>query len=283
MSGQHPFDADTAVTLVDGDVPPVHPVATFATTVSDRWGLMRAGGFANGGYVLATCLRAAAARMPHPDPIAVSATYLSRVRFGPALIDVETLREGRRMSSAEIRLRQDKERVRVVATFGDLASADGTTDLRNRAPELPPPDECVAVQSEVMPGFTLGQRVQYRYRDLPGWLSGEPSGDLTAEFWMRLAPGPDGSLRDADPIALAGLVDMATPPVIDLGETGSTTIELSVHVRGRPAPGWLACRVATRHVIAGYHEEDFEIWDGSGSLVAQSRQLAVLPSRRVAR
>jgi acyl-CoA thioesterase len=86
--------------------------------------------------------------------------------------------------------------------------------------------------------------------------------------------------RAADPLALAALVDMAMPPVIDLGEAGSTTIELSVHVRGVPAPGWLACRASTRHVIDGFHDEDFEIWDSTGRLVAQSRQLALLPTRR---
>jgi acyl-CoA thioesterase len=47
-----------------------------------------------------------------------------------------------------------------------------------------------------------------------------------------------------------------------------------------PALGWLACRASTRHLIDGYHDEDFEIWDSTGRLVAQSRQLAVLASRR---
>jgi hypothetical protein len=53
-----------------------------------------------------------------------------------------------------------------------------------------------------------------------------------------------------------------------------------VHVRARPVPGWLACRVSTRFVIDGYQEEDVEIWDSAGRPVAQSRQLALLPSPR---
>ncbi len=65
--------------------------------------------------------------------------------------------------------------------------------------------------------------------------------------------------------------------ILDLGEVGSATVELTVHVRARPAPGWLACRSTTRFVAGGFHEEDFEIWDGAGVLVAQSRQLALLP------
>jgi acyl-CoA thioesterase len=77
-------------------------------------------------------------------------------------------------------------------------------------------------------------------------------------------------------VLLAARPDLP-PPVLELGETGSATIELTVHLRAHPAPGWLACRVATRFVIGGYHEEDFEIWDSTGALVAQSRQLALLP------
>ena len=41
-------------------------------------------------------------------------------------------------------------------------------------------------------------------------------------------------------------------------------------MRARPAPGWLARRVTTRHVSGGYHEEDFEIWASSRSSPASS-------------
>jgi hypothetical protein len=84
--------------------------------------------------------------------------------------------------------------------------------------------------------------------------------------------------RPPDTLALPSLVDAVWPAVLDIGARGSSTLELTVHVRARPAPGWLACRVVTRYVTTGYHEEDFEVWDSSGRLVAQSRQLAVLPT-----
>ena len=83
--------------------------------------------------------------------------------------------------------------------------------------------------------------------------------------------------RDADSRSLPALVDAAVPIVLDLGESGSATVELTAHVRARPARGWLACRSTTRFVAGGFREEDFEIWDSPGALVAQSRQLALLP------
>jgi acyl-CoA thioesterase len=275
MPQGHPFDVDTAVVARSAGV--------YDAVVSDRWGLLGAGGgFANGGYALAVCLQAMRIEAAHPDPIAVSATYLSRVRFGPAEVLVEPLRGGRRLSSVAGRLVQNgKERVRVVASFADLVTASGRTEVRNRPPDLPPPDRCMGLASrDEVPGFSLADRVEFRYVQLPGWRLGRPAGQLEDEFYMRFAPGDDGAVREPDTLALAALVDMATPPVIDLGEAGSTTIELSVHVRAIPAPGWLACRASTRHVIDGFHDEDFEIWDSAGQLVAQSRQLALLPTRR---
>jgi hypothetical protein len=71
----------------------------------------------------------------------------------------------------------------------------------------------------------------------------------------------------------------ALPPVtFDLGLFGwAPTIELTVHVRAVPAPGWLQVRHATRNLAGGLFEEDCEVWDEAGRLVAQSRQLARTP------
>ena len=55
------------------------------------------------------------------------------------------------------------------------------------------------------------------------------------------------------------------------------TLELTAHLRARPVPGWLRCVFTTRFVTGGFLEEDGELWDGTGRLVAQSRQLALVP------
>ncbi len=76
--------------------------------------------------------------------------------------------------------------------------------------------------------------------------------------------------------SLAFVVDCATPVVAELGRRTSSTVQLTVHLREHPAPGPLACRVRTRHLAHGLHEEDFDVWDSTGVLCAQSRQLALL-------
>ena len=114
-------------------------------------------------------------------------------------------------------------------------------------------------------------RVDYRLASRPGWVDGKPSGDPTVELWQRLADG-----REIDLPGLAFLCDAYAPPVLELGDLASMTVQLTVHMHRRPVPGWIATRLTTRHVINGYHEEDCELWDEDGNLVAQSRQLAIL-------
>jgi hypothetical protein len=60
-------------------------------------------------------------------------------------------------------------------------------------------------------------------------------------------------------------------------EGWAPTLELTAHVRAKPAPGWLRVRVSTRNFAGGLLEEDAEVWDSRGRLVAQSRQLARAP------
>jgi acyl-CoA thioesterase len=262
--GEFDFDADTR--LVPGSAD-----GTFQVEISDRWSGIAS---VNGGFLMATCLKALATAMPFPDPVTVSAFYLRPGGSGPAVITAELIRAGRTTSFGQASLLQaGKEVLRITAAFADLGAAPPKAALTPRytgaaPPGLPAPEECGRVEGIL--GISMARRFEYRASSVPGWITGKPSGEPFAEFWIRFADG-----RPADTLTLPFIVDACPPAVLELGMS-STTIELTVHVRARPAPGWLACRTSTRFVSGGYHEEDFEVWDCTGALVAQSRQLALV-------
>jgi len=260
--GEYAFDEDSRVEPgADGE---------YTAALTGRWNGTR--GAVNGGYLLATCTRALALSMPFPDPIVISGFFLRPGTAGAATIATSLLRGGRTTAFGEAVLTQEgKEVIRATAAFARLGQ-DGPVFLGAAPPDLPPPGECVRLPASG-PGMPrIAERIEFRRVELPGWFRGEPTGQPSSEFWMRFADG-----RDADLLALPLLVDANPPPVLELG-VSTTTIQLTVHLRAKPAPGWLACRATTRFVSGGYHEEDFEVWDSAGTLVAQSRQLdLVLP------
>ncbi len=107
-----------------------------------------------------------------------------------------------------------------------------------------------------------------------GFADGGGTGEPLMRGWFRL---PDG--EPVDTVALLCAVDAFPPTIFNarLPRTWTPTLELTAHVRARPEPGWLRCRFVTRFVTGGFLEEDGEVWDASGRLVAQSRQLALVP------
>jgi hypothetical protein len=106
------------------------------------------------------------------------------------------------------------------------------------------------------------------------FLAGRRSGTPLIRGWFRLP--------DDEPVtthALLCAVDAFPPTIfnVDLPIGWTPTVELTAHVRARPAPGWLAISASTRFVSGGFLEVDGEVWDSAGRLVAQSRQLALVP------
>ena len=239
----------------------------------------------NGGLLLAVmgnALRVAFAADEHPDPVAISAYYLSASRPGPAVVRTEVMRRGRSMTTGQVSLVQEQdgvavERVRALATYGDLGGLPDDVRTTAMPPEMPPPEQCISkdlAPPDFMEQASLLDRLDLRLDPAcVGWALGEPSGRGVLQGWLRMADG-----REPDPLLMLLAVDALPPVTFDLGMLGWTpTLELSVHVRAKPAPGWLAVTHRTRNFAGGLLEEDAEVWDSAGRLVAQSRQLARAP------
>ena len=227
----------------------------------------------HGGYLLSSVV-ARALDDTHPHPMAVSAHYLSSPVAGPADLDVERLRTGRRVASSRVRLSQDATiRVEALVTSGRYDADAEPFWVAGGPPELPPVEDCPRAPAERADGVTVGFLHHVDMRMDPatvGYASGAPAGRGENRAWLQRDDGGAPSVLD-----LLVFADALPPVTFDLGLTGWVpTVELTVLVRGLPAPGWIRAVQRARLLQDGWLDEECELWDSAGRLVAQARQLA---------
>ena len=226
----------------------------------------------HGGRLLEQVTEAGVALLDHPHPLAVSAHFLAAPRLGPAVVEREVLRAGRSVSTVHARLVQgDRTCLDAVVTAGRLDAPGPPAWLAGGPPQLPPVEDCLGGT----PGLGLSRNGLTEQLDVrldpaaAGWLIA-PTGVAEIRGYLRYANG-----REVDPLALVCLADALPPVTAALGIGGwAPTVELTVHVRALPAPGWLRVVQRAELVADGWLDETCEIWDSSDRLVAQGVQLA---------
>jgi acyl-CoA thioesterase len=232
-------------------------------------------GNAHGGYLMALAARAMAPD-DRPDPVTFTTHFLAPGRVGPVSIDAETVKAGRTYTTVRGVLASDRPLLATLGTFGDLSTPVNAPERVDAAPpELPPAEDCIRVTPSEA-GFPPPFMDKVDLRIHPGdanFGSGEPTGRPMFRGWFRLED------EDIDTIGLLLAVDSFPPTIFNahLPIAWTPTLELTAHIRARPVPGWLRCQFTTRFITGGTLEEDGEVWDCTGRLVAQSRQLALLP------
>lgn len=259
---------DDALALTDrGD-------GTYLGRLSDDWSIGEA---VNGGLLMALSTRAVTFAAPehHPHALTWSGLFLSPAAPGEVVVAPTILRAGRSMSTAEVTVRQgDSERFRALVTMGDVSSHTEPIRKQTPMPQIAAVQQCISADDAPPSALTKsGLLKRFDMRMDPatiGWALGQPSGNGEMRGWIRFADG-----READPLSVLTFLDAFPPVAFDLGSVGWVpTIEFTGYVRALPAPGWLAIRLRTSTVTGNLLEEDAEIWDSTGRLVGQSRQLA---------
>jgi acyl-CoA thioesterase len=260
------FDRDTAVAPA-GD-------GAWSATVSDQWAVPRG---PNGGYIAALILRTLEAQVGDPDraPRSLTLHYLRPPSPGPCVVEVAVERAGRTLTSLSARLVQD-DRTMVVALGAFAADFPTVADYATPGPRVALPDRLHVVPAgpDVPP---IAERTALAPVFGPEPMSGGDEALLGG--WLRLAQP-----RPADAAALAFYADAWFPsPFTRLtAPAPAPTIDLTIHFRTRlPHPGMapedpVLARFRSTTSHGGFFEEDGELWAPDGTLLAQSRQLALL-------
>lgn len=260
------FDRETEVQLLDQGA----DSSRYAGTLTSAWNI---GANPNGGYLLAVVLAAIRRTIPHQDPLSVTTHYLRPGTGGESFeVQVDVVRSGRALTTVRARLLQgNTAKIEVLAAFGSI-TADLGFDLPAvmLPPTIPPPEDCPARDGSAQGvDLAIDNRLDVRFAPpLPG---AAPRARM--DGWIRLADG-----RPPDTAVLPLFADGFPPsPFALLGRVGWVpTVELTVHVVRAPSPGWVQARFETDSLHLGRMIETGWLWDSSGALVAESRQLGLV-------
>lgn len=252
----------------------------------------------NGGYLAAIAARAL---QQHVAPTverqlrSLTCHFLRPAHEGEIELDVELLRAGSRFSTGRLTATQDgKQTFTALAAF----SADGLQGAATWSPAMPvvepaPPRDAERLElDEYTPGSgswlapleqapPIVRRVkiapQFGDRPFAGRELNPGEGPVTGG-WIEL-PEP----RPIDAVYIALLTDVWWPPAFEPLSSAAIapTIDLTIHVRAALPPAGLPDqpvlgRYSTTAAIDGLIEEDGLLFLGDGTLLAQSRQLALL-------
>lgn len=231
----------------------------------------------NGGYLLGMLGRAALAVSQHPHVIAASAHYVRSPEPGPVVIDAALLRGGRSASQVSARMSQDgKACIEALITTSELdENSKPYWDAGAPRPGDASWDDCVPLPGIGPGGFPVAIMEQVEVRLDPrslGFAAGQPSGRGELHGWLALPHD-----EPFDPVSLIYATDSYPPATFDVEISGWVpTLELTVYVRALPAPGPVRVLQRAQLVDGQRVDEECHVWDQTGRLVAQGRQLAAI-------
>lgn len=236
--------------------------------VSDHWSI---NGIPNGGYLMALLAEAVMRYSDKKSTPIMTVNFMGKCVPGEVEISVKQISSTRQFSRFEAKLFQEGiERIHAIGTFAVEIFDCSMIHYEGKPPVVPPPGECLEIPE--MPRYTLFGNVEVRLDPAcAGWFQGKLADKSEHRGWIRFREG-----RTHDLASLFLMTDSFPPPVFATHGPAAwvPTLEMSVNVRNIPSSEWLKAVFRTRYINCGLLEEDGEVWDMDGELVAISRQIA---------
>jgi acyl-CoA thioesterase len=254
----------------------------FGARVASDW---RAGRGPHGGYLAAMLLRALVETVDDTErpPRSLTIHYASAPEPGPVEIVTTVEREGRSLSTVSARMQQGRTLIALALAAFSVPWA-GPEIATASMPEVEPQDPSrVGVKLIERGGPEFARHIVLQPR-VGGRPFAEGERPMQIGGWIGLAEP-----RVTDPLSLAFFCDALIPaPYMRMTEPMAVpTVDLTVHFLERtprpPSPGAQPdprelCLALTRAKLVhdGFFVEDGAIWAPDGTLLAQSRQLAIV-------
>ncbi|SIR67749.1 thioesterase family protein [Williamsia sterculiae] len=261
-----------ATAVYDGEI---DPVFTIGPKVHGGSAQMLSALAAQTGFV-DTAEASGAGPVDPPSPVAISSDFLHAPDPGAVQVRVWVRKRGRQVSVVEVDLQQNgRTTIHSSVTLGrldDTASTYSADHPLLALPVEPPADALALADTPVAQINHLTALLDFAAvgSSLPFLEGGQ--GEPRTLLWLK----PKGEEPDAGFTILCA--DISMPVVMNRGMFGwAPTVQLSTYVRRNPAPGWLRVSASSSEIQSGWFEEDHVVIDSTGAVVAQSRQLALIP------
>ena len=235
----------------------------------------------HGGYLMAIMHKALTNVLPHSTAISSSVQYLDRIDAKPFELEVETFKTSRGSSSGIVKLIQDKK---ICTTFtgtcSDFEFMKGYDDLQKPLPKIfkdkDKNDYVKMNYDKISKGFTPAfiQQLECLIHPDHAWWNREKGSD-NSDNEARCSAFLEMEGGTPDQFCLSFYSDIL-PPVVSnkYGPLGwIPTITLTTHIRQLPSTSEVYADFKASDINKGYFEQDCNIWDLDGNLVASSRQL----------
>ena len=233
----------------------------------------------HGGYLMAVMHKALTSILPHSTAISSSVQYLDRIDAKTFELEVETFKTSRGSSSGIVKLKQDnKICTTFTGTCSDFEFMKGYDGLQKPLPNIfnegDKKDYIKMNYDKISKGFTPAfiQQLECLIHPDHAWWNRD-SNDKNNEARCSAFLEMQGGIPDQ--FCLSFYSDIL-PPVVSnkYGPLGwIPTITLTTHIRQLPSTSELYADFRATDINKGYFEQDCNIWDLNGNLVASSRQL----------